>query len=224
MRRVVTPELLDSDAGTAPEIEAALLDLRRINRWFGGVSTTASLLRHVAERTGKDELTVLDVGAGPGQALLTSRQMLAREGLTLRVTLLDRAATHLPRNGVRILVGDALALPFTANSFDVVTSSLFVHHLEPDEVVAHMNEALRVCRIAAMINDLQRSATHLALVYAGLPLFHRITRHDALASVRRAYTESEMRDMLVRTRANGVKTVRHFLFRIGAIAWKAQHA
>lgn len=225
MRRVVIPELLDSDTGTTLEIENTLADLRRINHWFGGVSTTAALLRRVAERAKTRELRVLDVGAGPGEAVLDAKRSLASDGLAIHVYLLDRASTHLPRNGVPTLVGDALALPFMANTFDVVTCSLFVHHLEPDQVTAFVNEALRVTRLAVVLNDLERAAAHLALVYAGFPLFRSpMTRHDAVASVRRAYTEPELRKMLSRTSSERIDITRHFLYRLGVIAWKASNA
>lgn len=222
MRRVVIPELLDSDSGTAREVAASLRDLRMFSRYFGGTSTTASLLRRVAQASGNRLLSVLDVAAGPGESVMGAARELAREGIRLRTTLIDRSASHLPRNGNTTIVGDALHLPFADESFDVATSSLFVHHLEPDEVVAYVNETLRVCRVAAVTNDLNRSSTHLGLVYAGMPLYRsRITRHDAVASVKRAYTAEEFRDMLGRSQAGRVDITHHYLYRIGVIAWKA---
>jgi hypothetical protein len=72
-----------------------------------------------------------------------------------------------------------------------------------------------------MINDVVRSPLHLALVYAGLPLFRsRLTWHDAPASVRQAYTVEEMREMLASTPAARVEISSHYLFRMGVIAWK----
>ena len=44
MKRVLTPELLDTDSGTPAEVAASLGDLRRINRWFGGVATTEDMV------------------------------------------------------------------------------------------------------------------------------------------------------------------------------------
>jgi ubiquinone/menaquinone biosynthesis C-methylase UbiE len=121
----------------------------------------------------------------------------------------------------RALVGDALALPFQDGSFDVVSSNLFIHHLMPEAVQQFVSEALRVCRKAVLINDLIRSPLHLALVYAGLPLFRsRLTWHDAPASVRQAYTIEEMRGMLKSTPAARVEISSHYLFRMGVIAWK----
>ncbi len=219
MRRVVTPELLDSDSGTPDEINASLADLRDINRRFGGISTTVGMIRRVAEKTGRDEFSLLDVAAGSGDVVAGARARLA-PGLSIRYTLLDSAASHL--NGHRpSVVANALALPFRNNSFDLVSCSLFLHHLEPNDIRSFMEEALRVSRVAVLINDLRRSAIHLALIYAGFPTFRsRLTRHDSVASVRRSYTPDELLDIMSTTCTAGVEIQTHYLFRMGVIAWK----
>jgi ubiquinone/menaquinone biosynthesis C-methylase UbiE len=222
MRRVPTPELLDSDAGTPLEIAASLRDLDRINRWFGGVSTAEYMLTHIARHTGQHKLNLLEVAAGAGDVPVRLRQRLAPRGIDLEIVMLDRSASHL--NGCcRSVAGDALALPFRDSSFDLVSSSLFVHHLAPDEVVRCAEEALRVCRTAVLINDLIRHPIHLLLNYAGLPLFSHITRHDSIASVKQAYTLDEMFQMLTRTSVRKIEITRHYLFRMGVIAWKGTH-
>ncbi len=130
--------------------------------------------------------------------------------------------THLPRNGATSVAGDALKLPFRDGAFDVVSCSLFAHHLEPDELCMFAVEAMRICRRAVLINDLIRSRLHLWLVYAGLPLFRsRITWHDAPASVRRAYTPEELRQILRKVPAEEITISKHFLYRMGVLMWKA---
>lgn len=209
MKRVVVPELLDTDSGTPAEIATALSDLRRINRWFGGISTTYAMVVQVARDLGTRSLSLLEVAAGAGAVPQGIRTRMQRHGVKLQFTLLDRALSHLRNdsgNGTRVVAGDALALPFANQSFDVVGCCLFLHHLEPQEVVQFVNEALRVCRIAVLINDLVRHPLHLAMAYASLPLYRsRITHHDAPASVRRAYTADEMREMLQQSRAARVE-------------------
>jgi len=87
--------------------------------------------------------------------------------------------------------------------------------------VEFAKEALRVARTAVLINDLIRHPLHLALVYAGVPMYRsRLTRHDAPASVRQAYTPEEMCTMLKLTSAAKIEMSRHYLFRMGVIAWK----
>ena len=223
MKRVVIPELLDTDSGTPAEIAASLSDLRRINHWFGGVATTRVMVHYVAGKVGTRSLSLLEVAAGAGDVPLAARAELKREGIQLEVTLLDRASSHLRNrsNETPVVTGDALTLPFANSSFDLVSCCLFAHHLAPEEVVLFVNEGLRVCRTAVLINDLVRHPVHLALVYAGLPLYRsRLTQHDAPASVRQAYTLDEMHDMLRRTRAGGVVARRHFLFRMGVVVWR----
>ncbi len=222
MRRVVTAELLDEDAGSPRQIASSLHDLERVNRWFGGVSTTLEMISRVLPHLRSTRVSLLDVGAGSGDVALAARRALASQGVQLEVTLLDRRSSHLvPRNGVRRVAADAMALPFSNNSFDLVTCGLLVHHLESDEVIRFANQALRVARTAVLLNDLRRSALSLALVYCGFPLFRSpLTRHDAPGSVRRAYTIDEMGALLARSTARKVEITPHYLFRMGAIVWK----
>jgi hypothetical protein len=220
VKRVVIPELLDSDSGQRSEIDDALHDLRQINRWFGGISTTLAMLDRVIERSGARELSLLDVASGSADVPRAAVSHGQRRGVQIRTTVLDRVFAHLTGNGSRALVGDALHLPFAGGAFDVVSCGLFAHHLEPGELTEFVREAARVARLAVLINDLVRSRLHLAMVYAGLPLWRsRITRHDSLASVRRAYTPDEIRELLAPVARGGIEITRHYLFRIGVIAW-----
>ena len=220
MKRVATAELLDTDSGTPADVAASLGDLRRINRWFGGVATTEALVKRVAREGNQSSLSLLDIAAGSGYVPEKARERLEHRGLRLQVTLLDRAPSHLT-NGNRAVAGDALALPFRDTSFDLLSCNLFAHHLSPQQLVQFVDEALRVCRIAVLLNDLVRHPLHMSLVYAGMPLYRsRITRHDAPASVRQAYTPDEMRTLLAQSSAARVDIHRYYLFRMGVIAWK----
>jgi hypothetical protein len=219
VKRVTSAEWLDTDAGTAAEVDLSLGDLRRINRWFGGIATTRALVEHVALRLGTRSLSLLEVAAGSGDVAQAVREDLRRKHIQIKTVLLDRAYSHL-RNGAPTVVSDALALPFSDASFDLVSCGLFAHHLSPDQLIQFVNDGLRVARVAVLVNDLVRSPAHLALVYAGLPLYRsRMTRHDSVASVRQAYTTGEMQELLGRTAAKRIEIRRCYLFRMGAVAW-----
>jgi ubiquinone/menaquinone biosynthesis C-methylase UbiE len=221
MKRVVVPELLDTDDGTPQEVATSLQDLRRLNRWFGGVHTMSSILRRVAKERHLKELSWVDVAGGEGYVATQTQRSLARSGTATQPVILDRAPTHLG-SAHPAVCGDATALPFRDNSFDAVGCSLFLHHLEPEQIVQFAREGLRVARHAFLIHDLQRHPIHLALSYLGLPLYRsRLTRHDAVASVRRAYTAEEIREMLRPvTAASNIETEMFYLFRMGVIVWK----
>lgn len=223
MERRPTLEQLDTDSGTANEVAESLLDLRWLNRWFGGLATSREMIETVVRETRRNAFSVLEVASGEGfiPQLLTAE--FARSGIQLDFTLLDRVVTHLPKNGSAAkLVGDAFQLPFPDAAFDLVASSLFVHHLAPEDIVTFLREALRVCGVAVLVNDLIRHPLHLALAYAGRPLYRsRITRNDAPASVWQAYTVEEMKAFHERAGCSRVEVRRHYLYRMGLIAWKS---
>jgi SAM-dependent methyltransferase len=189
------------------------------NQWFGGVRTTEKLVRRALGDHPIHSASLLEVAAGAGFVPEKVRELLSSK-IELKITLLDRARTHLNGNN-RAIAGDACALPFADNSYDLVSCNLFVHHLAPDEFQQFAREALRVCRIAFLINDLIRDPLHLALTYAGFPLYRsRITRNDAPASVRQAYTPAELQELLQPLASRPVQISRHYLYRMGIIAWK----
>jgi ubiquinone/menaquinone biosynthesis C-methylase UbiE len=232
MQRIDAPEILDSDACSLAEVQAALKTLGRINRWFGGVRTTQNLVERAAEITGKTTLSLLEIASGIGEVPLIVRDRLERRGISLRVTLVDQAHSHLAAgcNSARgqspktpAVAADALALPFRDAAFDLVSCGLFAHHLAPERLICFMQEGLRVSRVALLINDLVRHRLHLALVYASFPIMgSRVAWLDGLTSVRRAYTPAEIRALISSSAKTAAKIdiSRHYLFRMGVIVWK----
>ena len=220
MKRIPSRELLDDDAGTPAEVAASLADIRLINHYLGGASTTRRMIERVARESGTSSFSMLEVAAGSGELPELIRSELHSKGISLQLTLLDRRPSHLGHGANRV-AGDALALPFPNSSFDLVSCCLFVHHLSPPEVNAFVKEALRCSRVAVLINDLVRHPVHLAAACAGRLIYRsRITRNDAPASVRQAYTTSEMRGMLEQSGASRMEIVRRYFYRMGAILWK----
>jgi SAM-dependent methyltransferase len=226
MQRVDAPEILDSDACSPADVEVSMRDLGRVNRWFGGVATTRKMVERVAQASGVKSFSLLEVAAGSGVVPELVRQKLARRGITLDVTLLDRARSHLPA-GNHGIVGDALGLPFRDGAFDLVSCNLFAHHLDGVQLMRFVREGLRVSRRALLINDLVRHPVHLALVYVSYPIMSsRVAWLDGVTSVRRAYVPDEIRSVIAAAfpseQEARVEISRSYLFRMGVIVWKGR--
>ena len=223
MKRVVIPELLDDDLGSSEEVRDSLLDLRDINRRLGGFASIRHLIEDVASKNQRNSLTLLDVAGGTGDVVSHVSQDMA-DRVHLRATILDRALAHM--NGTREkftrVAGDALSLPFSSGSFDLVSCNLFLHHLEPEQIAVFFNEALRVARLAVIASDLQRNRFHWIAAHAGKLMYRsRLTRHDAPVSIRRAYTIAEARQMAKASKASSFLVEPHYFQRFGLILWKA---
>lgn len=230
MQRVDAPEILDSDICSPQEAQAVLTVLGRVNRWFGGVATTQKMVNRVAEAAGAKRLSLLEVAAGSGEVPEIVRQRLQTRGIALDVTLLDLAHSHLcDSNSVQKgseknrIVGNALSLPFKDAAFDMVSCSLFAHHLSPQQLLVFVRESLRVSRRAVLINDLVRHPLHLAAAFAGFPImWNRVAWQDGLTSVRRAYVPSEIEKVLNFSSELPVRLEisRNFLYRMAVIIWR----
>ena len=209
--RLDEPELLDEHDAPRADMERSLRDLRRINRYLGGMTTYRRLLRRFGSVR-----SIVDLGAGTADLLDGVR------GDVLRVAL-DFKIEHLlylrGRSHARRVVGDALHLPFRDGSVDVVTSSHFFHHFNPQENGVILRESARVARKGVAVTDTRRHYAPLLFVHllAALRLFGRITRSDAPGSVRRGYTIDEVKGIAIDGR---VQVVKFFPFRFGIILRK----
>ncbi len=187
------PELLDGGGEPPGEVARSLADLRRMNRWLGGRGVVAGLLRAESKRDGTVDFTLLDVGAGSGDATLA----VARRFPRARVVLSDRKAEHLPRDGRHRLAAVAERLPFADGTFDYVCASLLIHQLPDADALAALREFGRVARRAVLISDLERHWLPRWFLRASAPVFARsyITRHDIEASFLQAFRPGELRDL-----------------------------
>ena len=233
MKRIVEDELLDLKLGTPDEVQLCLDDLRGVNRRLGGNALHIRLIAQAAEpylgmHGNTAPLHVLEVASGRADVLQAALLPLHKQGLALKISLLDADAHHLPAPdhwnaelpAPERLVGDALHLPFANNSVDIVSCCLFLHHLDPPQIADFLQEALRVARIAVVINDLERSFLHLTLARMGRFVFRsKLTAYDAKVSVRRAYTLAELRIMLAAT-GHRSQASRYAVCRVGGIVWK----
>jgi len=193
-------ERLDAPGVDESAVEESLDDLARINRLFGGNRLTLNGLDRLFPGRGHGRLTLLDAGCGGGDTALAMARWARQRGFVPHVVGVDAspsiAALAHDRVGddVELHVGDMRELGFDDDSVDVATCSLVVHHLEPADAVRALQELSRVARRGVLVNDLVRSRVGLvgAHLVARLLARNSITRHDAVLSVRRAYTRDEL--------------------------------
>jgi SAM-dependent methyltransferase len=189
-RRATDPERLDEGV---PEGEAlaSLADLRFVNRWLGNRLRFLQAVRPYLRSSPRPRL--LDVGCG--SADLPAAVARAEPGVV--AVGVDIKLLHLgagPRE-VRAVVADVNALPFAAGTFDVVTASLFLHHFDARELAPVLRALFAVARRALVINDLRRARVPYAFGRAFFPLLFRtrVSVDDGLTSIRRGFTEPELR-------------------------------
>ena len=200
MRRAARAlEFLDRPVA-AHDRDASLADVDRLNAWFGGYALTLRAVRRLDAAPDRRPLVILDAGGGRGDFAVRLVRRARRRRRPLRVIVVDRDGAPLTRGDaarypeiVRVRA-DAAALPIRDGGVDVVTSSLLLHHLDPETAVATLAASRAAARLGVIVNDLLRSRLSLALVWLATRLFaaHPFSRHDGPLSVRRAYSPTEV--------------------------------
>lgn len=208
--RDIKPELMD-DPDLDPQVHAhALAGLGRINRLTRVAEAMYGHLRRLSAISPKP-LRVLDIATGGGDLPIYWGKRAREEGYRL-----DLSGTDLSPQAIAIAARSAEAAKldidwFSANvledtlpnDFDIVTCSLFLHHLADDEIV----QVLRTMRDATdrggelrrlIICDLERSRLNLCLVSFASHLVSRskIVHVDAALSVRAALKRREFAELV----------------------------
>ncbi len=196
------PEWLDRPGNDPADLRSALEDIARVNRFLGGSAALLGALGPFLDAAEGRAISVLDVGAGGGDLPVVIANDARRRGVACRVVALDldpvtaatAAAAAAAHPEIRVVRGDAFALPFPTASFDLVVASLFLHHFDHDAAVRLVRGFRRVARRAVVVNDLMRHR----LPWAFIALAARATRrhpmfvHDAPLSVLRGFTAGEL--------------------------------
>ena len=208
--RRIEPERLD-DADVPPgERAAAYRGLDRLQR----LSRTALRLVRAAQPAMQDKIVHgerikwVDLACGSGRVLCDAADSAARfyaMGLEAIGVDFSEASLAIARGNaerscqaVSWVHADLIADPFpvACRRADVISCSLFLHHLQDDEIVGLLRRAAANCRVL-VVDDLRRSRRGYWLAQLAGRVVTRspIVHADGAKSVRAALRPEELRDL-----------------------------
>ena len=230
IERQLIPEKMDDPTLDRTQHVRALNGLRRINAWSRTASTLWREIALVASEQNGRPLKVLDVACGGGDLAVSLARYAKKQGIEIEVhgcdispTAVEHATDNAQRNGVtssRFYVHNALeqTLP---EQYDVITCTLFLHHLQDHEVVALLQNVAQSVQHTLLADDLIRNRTGYWLAQLGCRVLSRspIVHYDGPASVRGAYTMDEMKALAAKAGLAGVEFRKHWPERY-LMSWK----
>ena len=214
------PEIMDQPGLDARHHEEALRGLARIN-WVS--RSNAMLWRPIArfakERPGQ-RLRILDVATGGGDVPVRLAQRARRAGLPIEFAAVDISATALD-HGRRRARDAGVCVDFfpldifrdaLPTGFDVITSSLFLHHLASAQAQELLRRMREVAGGMILINDLIRSRIGYLLAWLGTRVLCRsyVVHADGPRSVRAAFTMPEALALAEEAGLVGARVSRQF--------------
>jgi ubiquinone/menaquinone biosynthesis C-methylase UbiE len=213
------PELLDSPGLDQALLREELQTLESFNRRLYGHDLALHYVNRFVEASGADSLRILDMATGVADIPRAIAGWARQRQLPVEITAVDgnsevlQIAVESCRGWpeIRFEQHDLLALPYQAESFDLVLCSLALHHFESADAVAVLRSMHKLARRGYVVHDLCRNwlaicSTELLIrALCRSPVF----RHDAAQSCRAAFTVRELRDMAERAGLNDFQIKRH---------------
>jgi hypothetical protein len=201
--RRIEVEWLDVLPAEDPRARRSRRELARVNALMANASLVAGCLR-----SGDTPASIVELGAGDGRFALRLARALGKAPPGARMTLVDRlpaldpgACRGLEALGWRVETATADVFEWleSAGPHGAIACNLFLHHFE-DEALARMLAlaSRRTHRFVACEPRRSRiagvGASLLGAIGCG-----PVTRHDAVASVRAGFCDSELTDLWPRT-------------------------
>jgi SAM-dependent methyltransferase len=223
------PEIMDEPNLDPGQHGRALRGLARINRISSSDRILWRPLAALARERPADRLRVLDIASGGGDVPIRIWQRGCRAGLLIDVCGIDASPTaiaHAEANArqanaaVRFMTLDILHEPLP-EGFDVLTASLFLHHLDEADAVTLLQKMRRAAGRMLLVNDLLRSRLGYLVAWCGTRLLTRsqVVHVDGPRSVEAAFTLPEARKLAERAGLAGATLTRRFPWRY-LLAWR----
>ncbi|HUY36056.1 MAG TPA: methyltransferase domain-containing protein [Pirellulales bacterium] len=228
-QRHLQPEEIDQPGVEAKRLTGALRALERINFASGSAGIVWRPVARMAREAKLRELSVLDVACGAGDVAIGVWRRACRAGFDVTVEGCDLnpiSVAHARRRAdqagakVRFFEVDALAAPLPGG-YDVVTCSLFLHHLDEARASELLRRMAAAARRLVLVNDLERSRRGWLLALAASRAMTRssMVHHDAPRSVEGAFTAGEALALAERAGLSGAHIQRRWPCRF-LLSWQ----
>ncbi|WP_149496863.1 methyltransferase domain-containing protein [Roseiconus lacunae] len=229
-QRRLVPELMDDPGLDVDRHHTALAGLRRINYFSRSVSVLWSAICAERTRLNNRPLRILDVACGGGDTVFSIARRAKQSGVELTIDgcdISEQALRYAHQNPANVnprqhkfIQADVIA-DDVPEGYDIVMSSLFLHHLTEQDAVILLKNMASKCEHCVLVDDLRRTLSGYMLAWAGCRLLSRskIVHFDGPQSVRAAFTPSEVLRLTEQACMRPIELKRHwpqrFLLRWG---------
>jgi hypothetical protein len=213
------PEIQDQPDLDSKLLRQALAGLESINSWSRSPFVLWASIRTLGRQI-KRPLRLLDIATGAADVPIKLWCLARCDKIALEVEACDlnpqtvSYAQHRAREkraDVHVFPLDVLHQEIP-HHYDVVTCSLFLHHLSEAEAVLVLGRMAQAATQMLLVNDLLRCVGGLVLAHACTPFLTRsqVNRIDSVRSVRAAFTVDEVQLLAARAGLSGAVVEKHW--------------
>lgn len=198
-------EIMDDFSLRGSLLRDTLDKLGSINKWLGGNTITLNGIKQLLKHQPKDRTyTIVDLGCGHGDILRLVADYGRRHQIKFNLIGID--ANQDAINYAQELSGnypelsfqnlDIFSDAFQNLDFDIVLSTLFLHHFKDEDIVNVLQNLSRKSTLGIVVNDLHRSKMAYGLFkLLGLVISNHMIVQDGLTSILRAFKRKDLEEL-----------------------------
>jgi len=181
---------------------ATLDTLASINKYLGGNSVTIKGLKKVLVGHPKNvPIVLIDLGCGGGDMLRRISAYGKKEGYIFKLIGVDANkdaivhARYLSKNypDISFMDCDIFSEEFNDLQYDLVLSTLFLHHFKEDQIIEILKKAKNKAKLGIIVNDLNRHPlAYFLFKLVCLTIKNRMIIDDGLTSIQRGFKREEL--------------------------------
>ena len=195
-------EIMDDLNYNGPMLHDALDKLAKINQWLGGNKVTINGLKKALKNHSKSQpLTIIDLGCGGGDILRDLSKFGKQNGYKFKLIGVDanvhtvNYASELSKDfdNIEFKAIDIFSEDFEKMEYDVVLTTLFLHHFKESELLSFLKPVLKKASLGVVVNDLHRNKlAYYLFKLLSITIKNKTTVEDGLTSVLRGFKRQEL--------------------------------
>lgn len=203
--RSTEQEIMDDFSMEGELLRKTLDQLALINKWLGGNQVTINGL-HTLLRTESNDaaISIIDLGCGSGNMLRAVADFGRKNNFIFKLTGVDaneytvnyarKLSVNYPE--ISYIKMDVLSDEFSGTAFDIVLTTLFLHHFTNQEIENLLIPIVNKVRIGVVINDLHRSsAAYYLFKCVCFFIKNPMVKKDGAISVLRGFKKNELNNI-----------------------------
>ncbi|MEO9966121.1 MAG: methyltransferase domain-containing protein [Reichenbachiella sp.] len=230
IQRSLQEEIMDDFFCQGEVVDQTLKELHQINNYLGGDQISLQAVKKLIAQKPQQNYEIVDLGCGGGDTLKLfsnwgkrKKKNLNLIGIDANEYIIEYAKKNCRKKpNISFLAENILSDTFRNRSFDIAHASLFLHHLQEEEIVELLRQLVSQVRIGVVINDLHRHWVSYLFTKHLLTRWSKseMVKFDSVLSVARSFTKAELERYLKLAEIENYTVRWRWAYRWELIIWK----
>ncbi|MEO9803287.1 MAG: methyltransferase domain-containing protein [Reichenbachiella sp.] len=201
-QRSLKEEIMDDFFCQGEVVDQTLHEIHQINTYLGGDQLSLNGVKKLIAKGPQEKYSLVDLGCGGGDTLKLfarwgkkHKHNLQLTGIDANEYIIDYAKKNCRKySNVNLISDNILSDTFRNQKYDIAHASLFLHHLQEEEIIELLRQLIGQVDVGIVINDLHRHWVSYLFTKHLITRWSKseMVKYDSVLSVERSFVREEL--------------------------------